>query len=232
MENIVTSFTSQEVVGVEYGELYKFKLEKGKNYKIENTSEEIVNIRNTSSYNNRFDIIHYNKDGSIKNFYKNEYGILQLGNQESKKITIGENTDIECWLPLEQKSQINVEEIEEPALYEFRLEVGKNYEIANGSMDRVNIQNNSSYNLLYDLVKYKQDLSYQFLVGRSGSILLDPNELILISPQNNNSKSIECYIPYEHYKNGIGIRELEYKITDIFFMHRDATSPHPYSFFW
>ena len=170
---------------------------------------------NFNSY--RYDYAKYNSDGSIVSFDDYDYGNLYLTKGQKVIISNMYESDIYgFYVPYSVKDSITVNEIINPALYKFDLEVGKNYRIVNDSNSNVKIENNSTRTLTYDYIRYKEDGSYTSYVNKYGNLTMANTEYIDISPNVNNSKTLTFYLPYKFKNEGFGIRTLDNNISDIF----------------
>ena len=196
--------------------LYEFKLEKGKTYELKNISEENLYIPNSSSYNNRFNTITYDKDGNVSWFQKENYGTFNIDSKKSEKSEILSEQGVECYIPYEWKERIEYKEVEGPLFYEFSLERNKTYKINNNSGINVSIKNDSSYNDLYDYILYKPNATYKYLVNKYGNINLNSSEYMIIKVNEENEKeNINAYLPYGYHTKGVIVSEASYDISDI-----------------
>ena len=191
--------------------LYEFTTYTGKNYLIENKSDKNIKIDNKESH--KFDGVVYNQDKSINRFYTDgtSSGGIDFLKYESRKLSINENNkeDITWFMPYEQKDSLEVNEIQEPALYKFTTAIGKSYKIENKSDEKILVDSKQSCK--FDGVVYNQDKSINrfYTDGTSsGGIDFLKYESRKLSINENNKEDIVWFIPYEQ-KDKLDIKEID-----------------------
>ena len=196
-----------EIKEIEGEVLYKVSLESGKSYEIRNIGLNKISINSNFA---RRDEVKYDKNGNIDYYETNkDYSYIDLGEGEKIKITVS-TSDLNTYVPMDYKEDLEIKEIEGEVLSKVNLEAGKIYEIINKGQSSIYIKNN--YNKREE-AKYDKDgnMIYCDKNKEYSNMDLKSGEKIIVKVLNND---LFTYIPMD-YKEDVEIIEFTEKQASI-----------------
>ena len=212
--------------------LYIRNIEKGKNYIIDNLTENELVMKKSSAYV-RLD--HTVKEKTTSNYLDcaRDYGWpvggyeLSITGDSIMQVNLSPNENPEeilrCYIPYEWINQrVTFKESQTPAIYSFTLQPQKYYSIENLTEYEIQIKKTDAYKRLDHVVIDKKSntcLRYSYGIGGWESATYDlnltENSIEYVNLSQNETDPIDFYVPYE-WCGKVSFREKESPALEIF----------------